>query len=214
MQVEQRVKALRLLEQRHLAQARHPAKTHRTARARRTGGADASPGCRATESLMRLQELTSAERAFLTAPAAMPDGLSPRLTRKLAATLSARLRLPVKLALQPAVAPAAAPATPLWQPDAALAGLWLTRRLGGRRTMGAASFVPHTLIHTLDAALAESWLDEAAQTAPRRAGLAHHHRSHAGNARRAVAAPHNRHDALGARSDPAWLDSLRQARCC
>ena len=138
---------------------------------------------------MRLHELTSAERDFLTAPAAMSDGLSPRLTRKLAATLSARLRLPVKLTLQPAAAPATAPATPLWQPDAALAGLWLTRRLGGRRTMGTASFVPHTLIHTLDAALAESWLDEAAQTLP--AALAWHISTDLMQATLAVQLPHH-----------------------
>ena len=141
---------------------------------------------------MRLQELTSAELDFLTAPAAMPDGLSPRLTRKLAATLSARLRLPVKLALLPAVAPAAAPATPLWQADAVLAGLWLTRRLGGRRTMGTASFVPHTLIHTLDAALAESWLDEAAQTAP--AALAWHITTELTQATLALQLPHHTTD--------------------
>jgi len=112
---------------------------------------------------MRLLELTPSEVAFLTAPAAASGGLQARLTRKLAATLTARLRLPVQVRAMPAAAPADAPATPAWQPDAALATLWLTRRLGGQRVMGATSLVPGTLIHTLDAALAESWLDGAAQ---------------------------------------------------
>jgi len=108
---------------------------------------------------MQLLQLTSAEIAFLTGPAAAPDALSARLTRKLATTLSARLRLPVELAARSVDAPADAPVFPRWQVDPALATLWLTRRLGGQRVMGASRFVPPTLIHTLDAALAESWLD-------------------------------------------------------
>jgi hypothetical protein len=106
-----------------------------------------------------LLELTPAEVAFLTASHAQTDSLQVRLTRKLAATLTARLRLPVLAISQPAAACVDAPATPRWQPDAALAILWLTRRLGGQRVKGVASFVPHTLLHTLDAALAECWLD-------------------------------------------------------
>lgn len=121
--------------------------------------------------LMRLLELTPAEIAFLETPPAASDNLQARLTRKLAATLSARLRLPVQALAMPEVmvqaqapvAPADAPASPVWQPDAALASLWLIRRLGGQRVIGTTSFVPHTLIHTLDAALAECWLDAAAQ---------------------------------------------------
>ncbi|PKO73803.1 MAG: hypothetical protein CVU23_00815 [Betaproteobacteria bacterium HGW-Betaproteobacteria-17] len=112
---------------------------------------------------MHLQELTPAETAFLTAPAAAADDLQARLTRKLAATLSARLRLPVEARPMPADAGADAAACPTWQPDVALASLWLTRRLGGQRVMGATPFVPHTLIHTLDVALAECWLDAATQ---------------------------------------------------
>lgn len=117
---------------------------------------------------MRLLELTPAEIAFLTAHPAEPEALQARLTRKLAATLSARLRLPVQVAaLAPAAAAAGgAPATPGWQPDAALAGLWLTRRLGGRNVEAAAPFVPRSLLRTLDAMLAECWLDAAAPTLP------------------------------------------------
>jgi hypothetical protein len=86
------------------------------------------------------------------------------LTQRLAVTLSARLRLPLQLHPQPTAA-TAAPAVPQWQPDAALAALWLTRRLGGQHVMGTASFVPRSLIHTLDAALAECWLELMAQAA-------------------------------------------------
>jgi hypothetical protein len=112
---------------------------------------------------MQLLDLTPAEMAFLTLPAAAPDALQRRLTRKLAATLSARLRLPLQAA--PYAAPAEAAATPTWHPDAALATLWLTRRLGGRQVMGAASGVPPSLIQSLDALLAECWLDAPAQAA-------------------------------------------------
>ena len=114
---------------------------------------------------MQLLELTPAEIAFLSAPSSAPDGLQTRLTRKLAATLSARLRLPVQATAQPAPAPVDAPVTPVWQPDAVLAGLWLTRRLGGRHVAGAGSFIPATLVRTLDAVLAECWLDAPPQAA-------------------------------------------------
>ena len=120
---------------------------------------------------MQLLELTPAEVAFLTTPVApaagaADDSLPARLTRKLAATLTARLHLPVRVAAVGSATPAPAPATPVWQPDAALATLWLTRRLGGRHVMGTASYVPRSLLHTLDAALAECWLDAPAQTPP------------------------------------------------
>jgi hypothetical protein len=111
---------------------------------------------------MRLQELTPAEIAFLSASPDISDGLQARLTQRLAATLTARLRLPVRLHVQPAGVSEPATAVPRWQPDTALAALWLTRRLGGRRVTGGGAFVPRTLIHALDAALAECWLDAAA----------------------------------------------------
>ena len=114
---------------------------------------------------MRLLELTPAEIAFLTTPPPAPDGLPARLTRKLVATLSARLRLPIRALPQPAPELVDAPAAPMWQPDAALATLWLTRRLGGRDVGGGGSFVPGSFVRTLDAVLAESWLDAPAQGA-------------------------------------------------
>lgn len=115
---------------------------------------------------MQLLELTSEEIAFLAAPFPARDDLQRRLTRKLAATLAARLRLPLEALPQPAPECLDAPAAPAWQPDAALANLWLTRRLGGRSVAGSASFVPGSLVRTLDAALAECWLDAPARAAP------------------------------------------------
>lgn len=138
---------------------------------------------------MRLHALTPAEIAFLAAPPGESDGLSERLTRRLAATLSARLRLRVDLALQPPDAPAAIPRTPVWQPDAALATLWLIRRLGGQRVAGAAPFVPRSLIDALDGALAEGWLDGAGQGVP--SALAWRLRSDVADAVLAVQLPHD-----------------------
>ena len=113
---------------------------------------------------MQLLQLTPAEIAYLTLPA-VSEGLQARLTRKLAATLSARLRLPVQVTeMTPPPEHAAELAAPAWQPGAALSALWLTRRLGGQRVMGASPFVPHGLIRTLDAVLAECWLDDTKQT--------------------------------------------------
>jgi hypothetical protein len=114
---------------------------------------------------MPLHALTPAELAFLTAPEACADDLGGRLTRRLAATLTARLRLPFRLELQTHVPPGGTPQVPAWQADSALATLWLTRRLGGRHVAGTAAFVPRSLIDTLDAALAEAWLDAPGQGA-------------------------------------------------
>jgi hypothetical protein len=111
---------------------------------------------------MELLQLTPAEIAFLTVPPAVPDDLQPRLSRRLGAMLTARLHLPVRAEAHDAAASADVPAAPSWQPDAALATLWLTRRLGGQHVAGVASFVPASLIHNLDALLAECWLDAAA----------------------------------------------------
>jgi len=108
---------------------------------------------------MQLLELTPAEIAFLKAPAPPSSGLPARLTHKLAATLSARLRLPVQAMAQPAPESADVLMTPTWLPDATLAALWLTRRLGGRSGVSGTSFVPGSFVRTLDAVLAESWLD-------------------------------------------------------
>ncbi len=112
---------------------------------------------------MRLLDLTPAEIAFLAAPRIPAYGLPTRLSQRLAATLSARLRLAVRL--QPdtiATSADEAPTQPRWQVDAALATLWLTRRLGGQRVVGTTAFVPRSLIQTLDTVLAEYWLDAVA----------------------------------------------------
>jgi hypothetical protein len=139
---------------------------------------------------MQLLELTSAEIAFLTSPpAAHDDSLLRCVTRKLALTLTARLRLPIQAVAHAADESTAVPATPVWRPDAALATLWLTRRLGGQRVVGVAPFVPHTLIHTLDAVLAESWLDTAARTTLP-AAMAWQITAHSTRATLAVQLPH------------------------
>lgn len=109
---------------------------------------------------MQLLDLTPEEDAFLAAPPAAC--LRDRLGRRLAAVLSARLRMPVTLHALFTPSPAARPGVPLWQPDAALASLWLTRRLGGQRPAGVAPFVAPSLIRTLDGVLAECWLDAPA----------------------------------------------------
>ena len=107
--------------------------------------------------------------AFLnTTPAAIaPAGTEhtqQRLTHHLASVLTARLRLPVTLHAVLSTEPARALSTPVWFPDAVLASLWLTCRLGGKPVSGVAGsgvapFVPHTLIQTLNEVLAECWLD-------------------------------------------------------
>jgi len=70
--------------------------------------------------------------------------------------------MPVTLQALFTPSPAARPGVPLWQPDAAPASLWLTRRLGGQRPAGVAPFVAPSLIRTLDGVLAECWLDAPA----------------------------------------------------
>ena len=141
---------------------------------------------------MRLIELTSAEIAFLTAPSDAPDTLQARLTRKLAATLTARLRLPVRISAQAAEAVVDAPETLGWQPDAACCALWLTRRLGGQGATGTTSLIPGTLLRTLDAVLAETWLDAAPATTP--SALAWHIATDLTQATLAVQLPHSTTD--------------------
>lgn len=109
---------------------------------------------------MKLLELTQEEHAWLAAPLQGREGMAARLERALADTLCARLRCAVRiesLAIQP---PATAPAVPAWRIDDALAALWLVRRLGGRFTGGRAPFLSAGLQATLDAMLAERWLDQ------------------------------------------------------
>jgi hypothetical protein len=139
---------------------------------------------------MQWLELTSDEVEFLTLPSSAPDPFQARLTRKLAAMLTARLRLPVQVAAHPVTAPVDATGMPIWQPDAALATLWLTRRLGGWRATGTTSFVPPTLLHALDAMLAECWLDVSAQ-AMASPGMAWTIASDLIEARLAVQLPHH-----------------------
>jgi len=115
---------------------------------------------------MKLLDLTPAEMAFLSMPPIAADDVQSRLSQRLGAMLTARLRLPVRALAQTGSATVDAVATPCWQPDAALATLWLTRRLGGQHVTGKAPFVPRSMIRSLDALLAECWLDAAAPVRP------------------------------------------------
>lgn len=114
---------------------------------------------------MQLLELTLEEKAFLaTASAAANHPLQARLGTRLAAVLSARLRIPVQVYMHRGTMMYAedieTQAVPVWQPGWTLATLWLTHRLGGRQVLGVASFIPRTLLSTLDEVLAESWTDK------------------------------------------------------
>jgi len=112
---------------------------------------------------MRLLDLTPEEIAFLSSSPSVPDDLQARLTRRLGAMLTARLHWPVHVQAQlySGLVSTDAAASPCWKPDPVLATVWLTRRLGGQRVAGVASFVPHSLIQNLDEVLAECWLDAA-----------------------------------------------------
>lgn len=109
--------------------------------------------------MMRLPELTPAERAFFEARDPDAGGFQARLGRRLAAALTARLRMPVAVCTDEPAARGEPRRTPAWRPDRHLAGLWLTRRLGGARVQGPSAFVPHTLIAMLDQQLAECWIE-------------------------------------------------------
>ncbi len=113
---------------------------------------------------MQLLELTPEEKAFLaTASAVVDHPLQVRLSTRLAAVLSARLRVSVQVNMHRGTTMPAeeiqAQAVPVWQPGLTLATLWLTHRLGSRQVIGVASFIPRTLLSTLDEVLAEAWAD-------------------------------------------------------
>ncbi|HEY9098528.1 MAG TPA: hypothetical protein VIN38_06640 [Thiobacillus sp.] len=113
---------------------------------------------------MQLLELTPEEKAFLATASAVADHpLQARLGTRLAAVLSARLRVPVQVNVHRGTTMSAediqTQAVPVWQPGLTLATLWLTHRLGGRQVIGMASFIPRTLLSTLDEVLAETWAD-------------------------------------------------------
>lgn len=112
---------------------------------------------------MQLLELTPAERAFLAAEPGAATGFTERLSQRLAAALTARLRMTTQVQPGSITARIETCTAPVWQPDGALATLWLTRRLGGGRVLGQASFVPRTLISMLDETLAECWLERQTQ---------------------------------------------------
>ncbi len=113
-----------------------------------------------------LLELSAEEAAFLTPLPALSEAMAARLTRRLGLTLAARLRSRVQAHQQAAPIPVETPTAPRWQPDAALANVWLTRRLGGQNPTGTSPFVPSSLLHALDGILAECWLDDIPADTP------------------------------------------------
>lgn len=113
---------------------------------------------------MRLMELTAKEAAWLDAGEG--DALAARLERRLGGMFTARLRMPVGVQRACGSPSDTRPALPVWQPDATVSTLWLTRRLGGRSLAREAAFVPSSLLHALDEVLAESWLDGPAALPP------------------------------------------------
>lgn len=114
---------------------------------------------------MQWLELSPEEVAFFAAPAeAGANVFATRLALRLTRTLSARLRVPVAFEARTPTQSQERPGAPVWQVDARLANVWLTRRLGGRQALEGVdasnhAVVPHSCIHTLNAVLAESWLD-------------------------------------------------------
>lgn len=112
---------------------------------------------------MQLLELTAAELAFVAPESDAVTDFQRRLGQRLASALTARLRMTIELHPDRAAAIVETRTAPAWRPDGALATLWLTRRLGGGRVMGQASFVPRTLIDMLDETLAECWLERPMQ---------------------------------------------------
>jgi len=107
---------------------------------------------------MSLLALSPEEIGFLSLPCASAPGTDfiARLSASLASTLRARLRLPV--VLTPTSSVAQTVLAPRWGIAREFAGLWLARRLGGQAG-GAVDAVPASLLRTLDAVLAERWLD-------------------------------------------------------
>lgn len=131
---------------------------------------------------MQLFDLSAEEAAFFsqTVPdrAAFSSGLygdatdfALRLGHGLALTLQARLRAPLQLV--PCKCEAAPAVQPRWRVGSELAGLWLARRLGaggsgwaqpaasgpGSVWQPGIAHVSPALLRTLDAVLAERWLD-------------------------------------------------------
>lgn len=122
---------------------------------------------------MSLLALSPEEQAFLASPGhaytthpapASGTDFAARLERRIVQTLHARLRVPLQLV--PCERTAATVSRPHWQVGSALAGLWLSARLGGGAgtagRQGESDYVPPALLRTLDAVLAECWLDAPA----------------------------------------------------
>lgn len=116
--------------------------------------------------MIRLVELSPAERDYFSSPLPVPDALSPLLARHLGRILAARMRHPVQVLtgsspdLENTADFLAERDAPEFDWDNALAVMWLHARLGGpgSSVQRPATALTHNLLRTLQCGLAETWL--------------------------------------------------------
>jgi len=113
---------------------------------------------------MRLAELSTAERRYLSSPLAPVDALTPALVRHLQGVLGARMKQRVEISVTAAApdvmqAPLAERAVPEMSWESGLEAMWLRARLGGHCDASTrCAALTANLLHTLQRALAETWL--------------------------------------------------------
>lgn len=114
--------------------------------------------------VMRLAELSAAERDYLTSPLPLETALSPLLVRHFSRVLGARMKQPVQVKTGALPGQEAdflidtdAPVI-VW--DSALEAMWLRGRLGGRSgaPRASCSAMTRSLQRTLQLGLAETWI--------------------------------------------------------
>ena len=112
---------------------------------------------------MRLAELSSAKQRYLSSPLPPVDTWTPLLIARLCGVLGARMKQRVQMITVTSDTlnnrECAAPEIS-W--DSALDALWVHARLGGNaRITPACAALSHNLRHTLQQALAETWMSSA-----------------------------------------------------
>lgn len=112
---------------------------------------------------MRLAELSTAEQDYLSRPLPPVDTWTPLLTARLCGVLGARMKQRVQI-----VTVTSDPlnnrehAEPEISWDSALDALWVRARLGGSaRILPPCAALSRNLLHTLQQALAETWVSSA-----------------------------------------------------
>lgn len=134
---------------------------------------------------MRLAELSTAERRYLSSPLPPVDTWTPRLIARLNGVLRARMKHHVQIV---AVAPDPRTldrehAEPEISWDSALDALWVHARLGGNARITACAALSRNLRRTLQQALAETWMSSAQHSGlPRMVHLRIESTSNAGGA--------------------------------